>query len=381
MSNHHLDEHTHAKHVLLERYLQAWVTILGRNSEKLMYVDGFSFTGRYTTGGPGGHGGPGSPLIALKVFKEVDPPAQGWLTFIERDEETAATLEANVAAAERRERDRTKVLHGDFGDEVLKVLDWLERQPQPPPSFFFIDPYGVKGVSMGLIRRILAIPRAEVFINLMWVRTGLSLTKALGDDLALAAKFDELFGDASWRTLGAATEARFKNDLRALFMEKCRSEVGGNAKHVQSFAVHRGDTDALVYWLVFCTNSDKGLEEMKRAMWKVDETGAYKFGSSTASGAPMLFSAEVRASSMLPQLLMTEFGGRPPVPISEIEDFVTCRTPFLSTHLRKHGLDRLLADGHIEVSRPAGSRSGYPDGTTVAFTAASEEPTDTSVQG
>jgi hypothetical protein len=38
-----------------------------------------------------------------------------------------------------------------------------------------------------------------------------------------------------------------------------------------------GEGDQLLYWLFFCTNSLRGLEEMKKAMWQVNDKGTFRF--------------------------------------------------------------------------------------------------------
>jgi len=56
--------HTQAKHVILRKYLDAWLPILGAGrsaAEHVMLIDGFAGPGRYTTGEDG------SPLIMLKA--------------------------------------------------------------------------------------------------------------------------------------------------------------------------------------------------------------------------------------------------------------------------------------------------------------------------
>jgi hypothetical protein len=34
--------------------------------------------------------------------------------------------------------------------------------------------------------------------------------------------------------------------------------------------------DVPLYWLIFCTNNIRGLEEMKKAMWRVDRSGTFR---------------------------------------------------------------------------------------------------------
>ena len=66
-------EHTRVKHILLEKYLAAWVPILGKWNPKICYFDGFAGRGEYADGSLG------SPIIALRT---ADVLAKIWWCFI-----------------------------------------------------------------------------------------------------------------------------------------------------------------------------------------------------------------------------------------------------------------------------------------------------------
>jgi hypothetical protein len=52
-----MEPHTQAKHDILSGYLSAWLPIMSKYNERLVYVDGFAGPGVYTNGEPG------SPII------------------------------------------------------------------------------------------------------------------------------------------------------------------------------------------------------------------------------------------------------------------------------------------------------------------------------
>ena len=58
------DEHTECKHKVLGFYLDGWFPILGSQTRKLLFVDGFAGPGKYEGGEPG------SPLIALDSVRK-----------------------------------------------------------------------------------------------------------------------------------------------------------------------------------------------------------------------------------------------------------------------------------------------------------------------
>ncbi|HZX45459.1 MAG TPA: three-Cys-motif partner protein TcmP [Candidatus Nanoarchaeia archaeon] len=63
--------HTQAKHIILQKYLGAWIPIISKYNGKVIYVDGFSGPGEYRDGELG------SPLIAIKFLSRN--PHHLWL--------------------------------------------------------------------------------------------------------------------------------------------------------------------------------------------------------------------------------------------------------------------------------------------------------------
>jgi hypothetical protein len=62
--------------------------------------------------------------------------------------------------------------------------------------------------------------------------------------------------------------------LKDLYVQGLKRK--GGAKHVCYFSMYDA-AGRLLYWLFFCTGNIRGLEEMKKAMWRVDDTGMFRF--------------------------------------------------------------------------------------------------------
>lgn len=375
-----LQRQTQAKHELLRHYLKLWARVLSQAGHAdLMYVDGFSFAGWYTSDEDGGPGGPGSPLIAVEALAD-DPviSARGNFAFIEREAEYAAELEQNLETrAKKRSSDRVRVASGPFVKAIERPLAWLESQAREGrrhrpgseqwvkaivPVFVFIDPYGVAGFPMALVARILALPRSETFINLMWVRTALNLNNPGAQDSDL---FTEMFGTDAWRKLTVLRGEELRRAFHDLYLERLRAKDGADAKFVRSFEMC-GSDGAVVYWMVFCTNSVRGLEKMKEAMWQVDPGGRFQYRDTTARNQTVLFGALSQVSG-LRRLLVERFAGQGPVRVEDVIQFVIVETPYLPKHVKPHLRD-LETDGALVATRKANGRAGtFPDGTVVSF--------------
>jgi len=76
-----IDPHTQAKHTILRRYWEAWLPIMTKYNQRVLYIDGFAGPRLYAGGEDG------SPLIALKAARDhrAKPKSEVVFTFIEKD--------------------------------------------------------------------------------------------------------------------------------------------------------------------------------------------------------------------------------------------------------------------------------------------------------
>src|SRR5262249_7340351 len=81
-------------------------------------------------------------------------------------------------------------------------------------------------------------------------------------------------------------------------------------------------------WLVFSTNSLKGLEQMKRAMWKADDTGSFRFSDRDAADPQgVLFFQDMKSDEYHAEQFFKLLSGQT-VSEAQIERFVLTKTPF-----------------------------------------------------
>lgn len=163
------EPHTEGKHLVLGNYLNAWLPIMGVSNARIVFIDGFAGPGVYEGGERG------SPLVALDAL--MDHKAKGSIRgevrflFIELDGERARHLESLVAELKPKMPPNcfVDVSQGVFDDEMGDLLDRLNKEGQQlAPSLVMIDPFGVKGIPMKLISRILQNPKCEVYISFMY---------------------------------------------------------------------------------------------------------------------------------------------------------------------------------------------------------------------
>ena len=335
---------------------------MARFNPRIMYIDGFAGPGRYSGGEDG------SPIIAMKVARgfvarNTLKPRQLTMWFVEPDADRYGFLRNEI----RTLRDDDSAYRGigvvlvrsKYATAMDDIWNRLERaNAKLVPTFAFIDPFGVSGTPYSHVVRLLSNPKTEVLINLMYEEANRFLsTPEFKDHL------DAFFGSTSWQRLrDIPGSAQRRNATIELFKERLHA---AGAKYVQAFEMknHRNHTD---YFLFFGTQSDKGLEVMKEAMWRVDSSGTFSFSDYTYAKGPMLIQPSPDYASLQEQL-HSRFKGTE-VDMQDIRLFVLAETSFF--HYKREALKPMEAAGQIEVLPPTGKRRRawtYADDVRIRF--------------
>ena len=164
-----------------------------------------------------------------------------------------------------------------------------------------------------------------------------------------------------WATAsGAVARNQFLHDL---YVRQLREAAG--AKFVRSFQM-RNAQDVTDYYLFYATNSLRGLQKMKEAMWSVDESGEFTFSDATNPNQLVLF-AKQPAFAVLWQQIVARFAGRQAT-VGEVEEFVLAETAFRETHYKRQVLKpmELAEPPDLEaIDPPQGRKRGTYGGPAV----------------
>lgn len=348
-----IPKQTVGKHLVLRNYLRGWLPILGRYQSRLLFIDGFAGPGEYAGGEPG------SPVIAMECVEEVR--AAGRLAnvevvclFMESNERTAKHLRQVLDTRFSGSETVYGVLAGPFEDNVAEILDRLEGEGKKlAPAFVMVDPFGVKGVRMEFIQRILQHEKSECMISFMYEAINRHKgTTEFHDHL------DALFATDDWRrSLNIGDSQACKSFLQDMFRQQLKRHGAG---HVVPFELWDGNRH--VYTVFFTSGSATGCNLMKESMWSVDRHGGYRFRGQPLHGPDLLDLFGLNeVKEPLGRELKEAFGDQWTL-IDDIEDFVMGdRTSFCRNQLRRKTLAPLEKERRIEVRRPQGGQ-GFPRG-------------------
>jgi three-Cys-motif partner protein len=360
-----LEAHTAAKHRLLREYLKAWIPILGRYEDRVLYFDAFAGPGKYQGGEPG------SPIVALETlihhasFPALDRTDFRFV-FVEQRGDRCAQLEATIAEFWGRRGGcpanvHVRIDNRSFVEVGGEILEQLGSNRHLIPTLALIDPFGFGGAPMDLIARLFGhgSRKSEVIFNYLvdsvnrWATAG-NVDEHLG----------ELFGCDEYRDAPPTGHPRRLGYLRQLYERQLRESAGFD--YVRSFEMVHSKRGRTGNYVVFGTAHITGLRVAKHAMWKVDPERGTRFSSDDAE----MLTLFDREPDFFPlrRAIMTKFGGRK-ASVEELESFVWEDTNYLAdSHLKRKTLAPMEADGLIVNVEGRDRRGTFPAGCVIEFT-------------
>ncbi len=349
----HLEPHTQGKHLVLRKYLDAWLPIMSSWSGRILFIDGFAGPGQYAGGEEG------SPIIAIRAhaaYAAAKPlNSEVVFIFVEKDSDRADHLRQMLASIALPSKTSVQVLTGAFDETLTSVLDDVDAQSTHlAPCFVMVDPFGVAGTPMSVLARILGNLRSELYISFMY-----DFINRFSTTPEFASNLDQLFGTPDWRYCSSLQDPDARKSCFYDLYDAQLRQAG--AKFVVRFELYQGQR--LVYAIFFATQHPKGCDKMKQAIWKVIPFGDFAF----RAAAPGQLTMNLTAASfaLLRQHVLTEFRGKGWISIDDVLDFVSSdRTPFHTGHLRKCGLVPLEDSGQLLVDPATRRRKHtFPPGT------------------
>jgi three-Cys-motif partner protein len=260
------------KHQILKSYIHLYVGKLGSIVDRVYYVDGFAGQGVYDDNQVGS-AFIGAETAAVPVQKSRKDALH--CINVEEDDETFQKLEK--ALAEFSKTGQVQNFHGTFHDKLPEIL----RIVGNAPAFFFIDPFGSKGVEIDTLKQIRqGRERSEILVRYDDTRVKRLLSWAVNNidslnqghsksALNFAKRVNQLTDEqaiAELDKIDGKTETR--EILIAGYKNKAR-EVAG-FKFALHYPIKNPRTGGHKYYLVHFCNHPDGYHYMANFMAKAE---------------------------------------------------------------------------------------------------------------
>jgi three-Cys-motif partner protein len=356
-------EQSRIKATIIRDYFWAWAKVIlstvAKRGGRIAYIDLFAGPGRYKDGTKS------TPLLVLETAI-ADPNMRGYLVtlFNDADKENAAALQKEIAALPgiAKLKYKPQVEAEEVGDKIVAMFE----EKSLVPTFFFVDPWGYKGLSLGLINSVLKNWGCDCvfFFNYNRINMG------LGND-AVEQHMNVLFGEQRANKLREKLAMLPSHEREAAIVEalsEALRELG--AEYVLPFCFKDENGKRTSHHLVFATKHPLGYRIMKEIMAKhssEEHQGVASFGYCPASTIhPLLFELN-RPLDDLEGMLLNEFAGQTHTTV-EVYDRHNVGRPYTMKNY-KTVLASMEELGLIKAEPPAAERrkGTFADGVHVTF--------------
>lgn len=340
---------------LVEQYFKKWAGVMAGNAGNhphrftgLAFFDLFCGPGRYQDG---------TKSVPLTILEEAisNPFLRDNLAtfFNDRDNTSVGNLREEI---DRLEDIKTLkfppyVSCEEIGDDYKNEIEQMNLKP----SLSFLDPWGYRGLSLGLIEAFIKDWGCDCFFFFNYNR----INMGLGNDI-VAGHIDRLFGEG--RAMAVRKELE-QNDFGSsqrgsLIIENIISaleeKAGNQERFVLPFCFRDNNGTRITHHLIFVTKHFKGYHEMKQIMHKASSThdqGVASFEYCPADERmPRLFEMMAPLDDLRDRLVQKYAGQR--MELFDLYKIDSYRTPYLKKHYKEICL-KLENDNLVVIQRPS----------------------------
>ncbi|GEM_PF-1110499 len=303
---------TKVKHMILEKYLQAWGGIIINGLRQhasanihLVYIDCHASYGRYRgeLEDVAARRDPqpifGTPIIGVKALdqlaawakKSAQRQVRTSTILIEKERKVYDELKISLGMAglTPRMHESKNFSHLQDGEIALVwadstlLADQLVQYTQSGHKFslFLLDPYGPTGIPFSFVSKIIQHPRHDTIIYVPYLdlekKSGIVAKSTITPtENELIKNYDAMFGHTGWRTLARRYyKPDFQDEdeiwgLEAMLMGCYREALLSVDPDlvVKSIGLHFPDRDRIMYYLYLTTHDPSGALKMNELLWE-----------------------------------------------------------------------------------------------------------------
>lgn len=299
-------ENSVVKASIVDKYFYSWFNIMKDRSKsgRVAYIDLFAGPGRYKDGTVS------TPLkILSRAIENKDMSQQLVTLFNDLEPDFVSSLNKEIAALQGVEKLKfaPQVMNEEVGDNVVKMFAEMSLVP----TFFFVDPWGYKGLSLRLVESVLKDWGCDCvfFFNYNRISMGINNEKVKKHMVAL-------FGEERLSRLVEHTHDKSPEVREALIIEALAAALNENGKRLVlpfRFRDERGTRTS--HHLIFVSKDKRGYLVMKEIM-ATERTGdqlgqvSFEFNSRVSGLEQGLLFDFSRPIDELPGTLLKHFAGR-----------------------------------------------------------------------
>lgn len=299
-------DQSRVKAEIVAKYFWAWAKVVIPTAKrqrigKIAYIDLFAGPGRYEDGAKS------TPLLVLERAVE-DPEISRMLVslFNDRDPESVGALKTVLDSTSEIAglKHQPQILNNEVGQEIVAQFEKMRLVP----TFFFVDPWGYKGLSLRLINSVLKDWGCDCVFFFNYNRINMGLSNNVVRD-----HMDALFGAIRANELRTRIEGMSPVKREFTIVEsisEALKEMGGEYVLPFRFKNEKGRTS---HHLIFVSKNFRGYDIMKGVMARESSSapqGVPSFEYDPTGGSELSLFEPRRPLDELKDSLLRDFDGR-----------------------------------------------------------------------
>lgn len=343
-------EQSKIKSLIVAKFFSAWANVIKgtarQRAGRLAYIDLFAGPGRYDDGSKS------TPLLVLETAIKDNALREMLVTiFNDADGDYVKSLEQEISrlSGVGTLKHKPIVFNFEVGSKIVEMFETY----QLVPTFFFVDPFGYRGLSLKLINSVLKNWGSDCVIFFNYNRINMGLSNSF-----VREHMNALFGESRADILRQRLESMLPDEREVAIVEEIAQalkEMGG--EYVLPFRFRNEAGKRTSHHLIFVSKHPLGYEIMKDIMAGYSSStpqGVPSFEYSPASDRqPLLFEMS-RPLDDLADMLLSHFSGRRITMQSIFREHNVGR-PYIKRNY-KAVLNQLESEGKIVASPPADKR-------------------------
>jgi three-Cys-motif partner protein len=274
--------------------------------QKMAYIDLFAGPGRYDDQSKS------TPLLVLETIISIPDLRSRMLTYFnDKDRANIDRLEKEISKLDGIDSLKYSpvFINDEVGDEFAKFFD----ESHLVPSFFFVDPWGYKGLSLNLVSSMIKDWGCDCvfFFNYNRINMGIS-------NDAIKPHLVSLFGEKGLNSLRNKIEKIESPNAREILLveELCNTLKNNSSRFVLPFRFKNENGNRTSHHLIFISKNFLGYDIMKTIMYKessnlTDNVASFEYNPRDMHNVQgSLFDLLSRPLDDLQDMLLQEYAGQ-----------------------------------------------------------------------
>lgn len=248
---------------IVAKYFSAWANVIlatqkkyPQYSQKMAYVDLFAGPGRYDDQSKS------TPIMVLETILSNPELANRVVTlFNDKDKENVKSLKSSISELDGIEY--LKYKPNFYNEEVGDKIAALFAESSIVPTFFFVDPWGYKGLSLKLVSSIIKDWGCDCVFFFNYNRVNMGVNND-----AIKKHMIALFGEENLILLQKECNGKNSSEREMIVVQAlCDSLKQNGSKYVLPFRFRNEQGTRTSHHLIFLSKNFRGYEIMKEIMY------------------------------------------------------------------------------------------------------------------